>query len=123
VNIVLVVDDQAPTRTFIRAVLERHGWRVLEASDDVSAVEELRNAPEPVTVALIDIDLPGRGGSEIAKSLQSQQEVPVLFMSGYNREDLIARDKLPAGAPMLSKPFTVQSLLSAIESRIPPDRR
>jgi len=96
---------------------------VLEASDDVSAVEELRNAPEPVTVALIDIDLPGRGGSEIAKSLQSQQEVPVLFMSGYNREDLIAREKLPAGAPMLSKPFTVQSLLSAIEARIPPDRR
>jgi len=117
-NTVLVVDDQAPTRIFIRAVLERHGWRVLEASDDASALEELRNAPEPVTVALVDIDLPGRGGAEIAKSLQSQQKVPVLFMSGYHQDDLVARGKLQAGAPMLSKPFTVQSLLSAIEARI-----
>lgn len=114
-NTVLVVDDHPLTRGFIRSVLERHGWIVLEASDQATAGEAVRDAPEPVTVAIIDIELPGPGGSDIARALQSLQQLPVLFMSGYDRDDLVAQGKLDSNAAMLTKPFTVQSLLTAID--------
>jgi DNA-binding response OmpR family regulator len=121
-NTVLVVDDHPLTRTFIRSALERRGWVVLEADDQMTACEAVRDASQAVTVALIDIELPGPGGSAIARSLQSMQQVPVLFMSGYDRDDLVAQGKLESGAHMLTKPFTVQSLLTALDARIPPDR-
>ena len=121
-NTALVVDDHPLTRGFIRSVLERHGWVVLEASDEATAGEAVRDATQPVTVAIIDIELPGPGGSDIARSLQSLQDLPVLFMSGYDRDDLVAQGKLDSSAAMLTKPFTVQSLLTAIDARIPPAR-
>jgi CheY-like chemotaxis protein len=117
---ILVVDDQPHTRAFIRAILERCGCRIIEAGDEATAWAAVQEAGSPLALALIDIELPGLGGAEVSQILQSLQQVPVLFMSGYERESLIADGKLDASAEMLSKPFTVKGLIAAIESRLSP---
>jgi len=115
---ILVVDDQPHTRAFIRAVLERQGCHVLEAGDEASAWEAVQQATGPVSLALIDIELPGLGGSDGSQILQTVRPVPVLFMSGHEREALVADGKLEPSAEMLSKPFTVTGLIAAIEARL-----
>ena len=72
----------------------------------------------PVSLALIDVELPGLGGSEVSQILQTVRPMPVLFMSGYERDGLVADGKLPASADMLSKPFTVNGLIAAIAARL-----
>jgi DNA-binding response OmpR family regulator len=115
---ILVVDDQPHTRAFIRAVLERSGCRVLEAADEATAWAAAQQADSPLSLALIDVELPGLSGSDVSQILQTIRPVPVLFMSGYEREDLVADGRLQESATLLSKPFTVHGLLSAIESRL-----
>lgn len=115
---VLVVDDQPHTRAFIRAVLERQGCHVLEAGDEATAWQAVQDATAPVALALIDVELPGLGGSDVSQILQTLRPVPVLFMSGYEREGLVADGKLEASAEMLSKPFTVTGLIAAVEARL-----
>jgi two-component system OmpR family response regulator len=115
---ILVVDDQPHTRAFIRAILERRGCRILEAGDEASAWAAMQQADSPVSLALIDVDLPGLGGSEVSQMLQALQQVPVLFMSGHERDALIAEGRLDPAADMLSKPFTVNGLIGAIHERL-----
>ena len=50
---ILVVDDQPPTRRFLRSVLEREGYRVIEAEDDASAWDAVRNQAAPICLAMI----------------------------------------------------------------------
>jgi two-component system OmpR family response regulator len=115
---ILVIDDQPHTRAFIRAVLERSGCRVIEAGDEATAREAVQQATAPLSLALIDVKLPGLSGTEVSQMLQTVRPVPVLFMSGDERENLVADGKLERSAELLSKPFTVNGLLSAIESRL-----
>ena len=115
---ILVVDDQPHTRAFIRAVLERQGCQVLEARDEANACQAVQQATAPVSLALIDVELPGLGGSDVSQILQTVRPMPVLFMSGYERDGLVADGKLPASADMLSKPFTVNGLIAAIAARL-----
>ena len=115
---VLVVDDQPHTRSFVRAVLERNDWTVLEAADESSAWDVVQQTLTRIDLAIIDVDLPGVGGQEVARWLQALHSFPVLFMSGYSHEHLVARAMLSADAPLLAKPFTVAGLLAAIRQRL-----
>jgi DNA-binding response OmpR family regulator len=120
---ILVVDDQPHSRAFIRAVLEREGCRVLEAGDEAAAWEAVQQANTPVSLALIDVELPGLGGSDGSDILQAVQGVPILFMSADEREALVAAGRVAASGHMLSKPFTVTDLIAAVESRLARSRR
>jgi CheY-like chemotaxis protein len=115
---ILVVDDQPHTRAFIRAVLEREGCRILEAGDEATAWQAVQQSNAQLSLALIDVELPGLGGAEVSQIIQTLQTVPVLFMSGYDRESLVADGRLEASAELLSKPFTVTGLLEAVETRL-----
>ena len=115
---ILVIDDQPHTRVFIRTVLERQGCHVLEAGDEATAREVVEQADRPVALALIDVDLQGRDGRSVPQVLQTVPPVPVLFMSRCDRHALVANGRLPASADMLSKPLTVNALVSAVEARL-----
>ena len=111
---ILVVDDQPPTRRFLRSVLEREGYRVIEAEDDASAWDAARNQEAPISLAMIDVNLPGLKGRHVANNLRSFGPLPVVFMTGDNAPNLIAEGSLEEGAPLIEKPFTVSSVMEAI---------
>ena len=111
---ILVVDDQPPTRRFLRSVLEREGYRVIEAEDDASAWDAVRNQEAPISLAMIDVNLPGLKGRHVANNLRSFGPLPVVFMTGDNAPNLIAEGSLEEGAPLIEKPFTVSSVMEAI---------
>ena len=111
---ILVVDDQPPTRRFLRSVLEREGYCVIEAEDDGSAWDAVRMHDAPICLAMIDVNLPGLKGRHVANNLRSFGPLPVVFMTGYTAADLIAEGSLEAGAPLIEKPFTVSGVMAAI---------
>jgi DNA-binding response OmpR family regulator len=96
--VVLVVDDSAAIRAFIRTVLEQAGYEVQEAENAASASEAL----DGVDVALIDVELGRESGFDLAAGIG----IPVVLVSGHD---------LP-GCHYLRKPFTPDALLSAVRS-------
>jgi CheY-like chemotaxis protein len=111
---ILVVDDQPPTRRFLRRVLEREGYRVIEAEDDGSAWDAVQKHDAPICLAMIDVNLPGLKGRHVANNLRSFGPLPVVFMTGYSAADLIAEGSLEEGAPLIEKPFTVSGVMEVI---------
>jgi|RhiMetdeSRZDD1v2_1073273.scaffolds.fasta_scaffold10601_3 CheY-like chemotaxis protein len=111
---ILVVDDQPPTRRFLRSVLEREGYLVIEAEDDASAWDAVRNQEAPISLAMIDVNLPGLKGRHVANNLRSFGPLPVVFMTGDSPPNLIAEGSLEEGAPLIEKPFTVSTVMEAI---------
>jgi DNA-binding response OmpR family regulator len=100
----------------------------MEAENGREALEAIRRRPDPPRLVLTDIVMPGLTGRELSEALASTRPgLPVLFMSGYTGEDVLARSLLPATAPFIQKPFApdelvarVRRLLSSPSSMAPP---
>jgi DNA-binding response OmpR family regulator len=113
---VLVVEDHAPLREQIAALLRGAGYRVDEAADGRLALAQA--LAEPPDVLLLDLGLPGLSGLALCRRLREQaaQAVPVLMLT--------ARDALPdklegfaAGADdYLVKPFEAAELLARVQA-------
>lgn len=110
-NRILVVEDHAPLRAQIVALLQRDGWAVEEASDGRLG---LRLALEqPPDVLLLDLGLPGLDGITLCRQLRAQADrhVPVLMLTARDALD-DKREGFGAGADdYLLKPFAGEELL------------
>ncbi len=73
---------------------------------------------DEVDVLLTDVVMPGMRGPELYEVLRSARpDLPAVFMTGYAAGDAGALE-VPAGHPLLTKPFTVEALLAAIEEAL-----
>lgn len=109
---VLVVEDEAPMRRFLRATLASHGYEVLEAA---SAAECIRMATQHnPEVVLLDLGLPDADGLDVTRELRGWSATPIIVLSARGREE----DKVEAldtGADdYLTKPFGVNELLARL---------
>jgi PAS domain S-box-containing protein len=108
---VLIVEDDIGVRTFAAHVLRDAGWTVREAEDSAGALAIAASASQPIDLLLTDVVLPGLNGSELAERLRALRPgLPVLFMSGYAPEEIIASGALPMGEHLLRKPFMPDEL-------------
>jgi two-component system, OmpR family, KDP operon response regulator KdpE len=108
--VVLVVEDEAPLRKFIRASLTSHGYRIIEA-DRASEVAMLVTSNNP-EIVLMDLGLPDGDGLELTQRLREWTRIPIIVISARGHEaDKVAA--LDAGADdYLTKPFGVNELLA-----------
>jgi signal transduction histidine kinase len=82
---VLVVDDQAETRSSARLLLEREGYRVLVADGGAKALALL--AREPVQVMLVDYFMPGMDGESLIRAVRARDAlVRIILQTGYVSE-------------------------------------
>jgi two-component system, OmpR family, KDP operon response regulator KdpE len=109
---ILVVDDEAPMRKFLRTALEAKGFRVVEAATVREAT--IAATETPPAAILLDLGLPDGDGLELLASLRQWSEAPVIVLSARDGE----QDKvtaLDAGADdYLTKPFGTNELLARI---------
>lgn len=107
---VLIVDDSKLARMAIGRALTRlyPGWTKLEASNADEALELAR--AESVDIALLDFNMPGRDGLQLAAELQQvAPNVVIALISANNQNEVVAQTR-SLGATFLSKPVTEPAL-------------
>jgi PAS domain S-box-containing protein len=113
--VVMVVEDEPSVRSLVRRTLEGVGLVVVEAENGRKALEQLASLREPPSLVLTDVIMPGLNGRELSEALNlTQPGVPVLFMSGYTGDDVLARSLLPATAAYIQKPFAPEELVARV---------
>jgi two-component system, cell cycle sensor histidine kinase and response regulator CckA len=112
---ILLVEDDAAVREFIRNVLERVGYTVLEAGDAIDALELAAGQPHRPDLLLIDLVLPGTTGRDLAQLIRTRHpELRVLFMSGYTDHAIVHRGMLDATSHFIDKPIATDDLLDRV---------
>jgi CheY-like chemotaxis protein len=113
---VLVVEDETGVRHLAARVLESRGYQVLEARNGEEALAEMERSGEAVDLVLTDVVVPDLGTGELARGFRGMKDaVPILYMSGYAREEVIQRGLIRADQPFLQKPFTGDGLVDAVD--------
>lgn len=116
---VLVVEDEASVRRAVRRVLERSGYRIAGCGSVGEAVE-LRDDPEvSVDLLVTDLGLPDGSGREVARAFrEAYPELPVVFMSGYTRDESDYALELGDDQRFIQKPFDHGDLVRLVRSAL-----
>jgi len=111
---VLVIEDDAASRSAIAKALRESLHTVFEAADGVMGLEIAGS--EPLDAVVLDLTLPRLDGVELLRQLRTRHRVPVIVVSARQTED----DRVQAldlGADdYLTKPFTVRELLARLRA-------
>ena len=113
---ILVVDDDPNTLRFVRDALAEAGYVTLVTGDHRELAGMIRT--ERPALVLLDLILPGADGIELMESVPELSDQPVIFISGYGRDETIAR-ALDAGAvDYIVKPFSPTELTARIAAAL-----
>ena len=112
--VILLVEDEAQIRRFVRAALEEEGNRVLESATLKQGLVLAQEAGPQLTI--LDLGLPDGDGIDFIRELRTQSELPVLVLSARSAENEKIR-ALDAGADdYLTKPFSIGELLARVRA-------
>ncbi len=88
--VVLVIEDEAPIRKFLRATLAAHGYRVNEAGTARDGV--IQAGMQPPDVIILDLGLPDADGLDVIEQIREWLNVPIIVLSARGQE----QDKVSA---------------------------
>jgi two-component system cell cycle sensor histidine kinase/response regulator CckA len=108
---VLLAEDEDAVRALAHAVLQRHGYTVLEAANGAEAIATCEQHAGPIHLLLTDVIMPGMSGCELADRLaRLYPEAKVLYMSGHTDDTIASHGILDPGVAFLQKPFAPSAL-------------
>jgi AmiR/NasT family two-component response regulator len=111
---ILVAEDEALTRTILRARLEKLGHQVVaEVENGVQAVEAARtHKPDAI---IMDIRMPEMDGIEAARQIVTERPCAILFLTAFSEDNLVEQAGEAGALAYLMKPFRKEDLSPAIE--------
>ena len=118
---ILVADDESSMREFVTEVLISCGYEADSVEGGIEALEALHHIHYDMLVT--DINMPNGSGTDLVMKMHSEgMFMPVIMMTGcaINQELSTLTDMLHVNA-LLSKPFSMDDLLKAVESSLPLD--
>src|SRR5690348_12732254 len=111
---ILIVDDEPRIRDFVRMNLEMEHYHVIEASNGIEALEELReNLPDLV---VLDVMMPEMDGFETLRAIREVSTVPVIMLTVRQSEQDRIRGLDLGADDYIAKPFSPRELLSRIRA-------
>jgi PAS domain S-box-containing protein len=113
---ILLVEDEPALRGLTRRVLQKSGYRVIEAASGMEAESVWRRHNDRINLLLTDIVMPdGISGRDLAERLQAEDsQLKVLYTSGYSR-DIVGKDfMLHEDISFLPKPYRPAALARAV---------
>ena len=113
---ILVVDDDPQTLRFVRDVLTVGGYNSV-VTGDAEGLSDLIRAERPRLV-LLDLMLPGDDGIKLMERVPELNDRPVIFLSGYGREETIASALASGAVDYVVKPFSPTELIARIRAAL-----
>jgi two-component system alkaline phosphatase synthesis response regulator PhoP len=111
---ILIVEDESSIRTVARAYLEQAGFRVVPAATGPAGLELARR--ERPDLVILDLNLPGMDGMEVAARLREESDVFILMLTARGEEaDRVAGLRMGAD-DYLIKPFSPRELVARVEA-------
>ena len=111
---ILIADDEARMRRFVRMNLELEGFEVLEASDGLDAIRKAReDLPDLV---ILDVEMPKLDGFETLREIRRSLSVPVIMLTVRSEEDDLIRGLDLGADDYVTKPFSARELVSRINA-------
>lgn len=112
----LAIDDDEDVLAITVVMLEQCGFEVAAFLSGDDAVLELARNPERYGGAIVDLTMPVKDGSVVARELRQQvPTLPVLFVSGYSKDQPGVQLAAVDGARFLRKPFRAEALARALD--------
>ena len=113
---ILVVDDDPQALRFVRDALLTAGYAPL-LTGDPRELSRLIQTEKPGLV-LLDLMLPGTDGIELMERIPELADLPVIFISGYRRDETIARALEVGAADYIVKPFSPTELVARVQAAL-----
>jgi AmiR/NasT family two-component response regulator len=112
---ILVAEDETIIRLDLKETLERAGFEVCgEARDGEEAVQLARE--EKPDLAVLDVKMPRLDGIEAARRILAERPIPIVMLTAYGHDELVARAVEAGVFAYLVKPFRESDLLPAIQT-------
>ena len=111
---ILAVDDDPQALRYVRDALLKSGYTPVVTGDPEEALRLV--AEEKPDLVLLDLMLPGTDGIELMKDILGAADVPVIFVSAYGRDELIARAFDMGAVDYVVKPFSPTELTARIRA-------
>ncbi|HOI17577.1 MAG TPA: response regulator, partial [Geobacteraceae bacterium] len=108
---VLVAEDEAIVRCFLKRMLEKEGYKVILAEDGEEAVARFREH-DGISLVLSDVVMPGKDGKQVLDEIRKLKPgIKVVFISGYAADVIKDKGMLDEGTDLIRKPFDKNDLL------------
>ena len=112
---ILVVDDDPQTLRYVRNALSANYEPIVSADPEEALLLMKENMPHLV---LLDLVLPGTDGIELMGDIHAIADVPVIFLSGYGRDEIIAQAFEKGAADYIVKPFSPTELVARVRAAL-----
>ena len=113
---ILVVDDDPRMLRSVRDTLARAGYAPLVTGEPGDLAQIIRS--EGPRLVLLDLILPGRDGIELMQEVPELSDLPVIFISGYGRDETIAAALETGAADYIVKPFSPTELVARVRAAL-----
>ena len=112
---VLIIDDEEDVRKYLQALLHKHGYETITASDGKEGLTAVRSQkPDLIT---LDLMMPNQSGTDFYRQLAQDKELgetPVIVVSGLPGRHLAVREPVA----VFDKPIEPQAFLEAVRKAI-----
>ena len=112
---ILIAEDETIIRLDLRDLLECAGHEVAGEARDGEEAVALARETQP-DLAIMDVKMPRLDGIEAAKRIMEERPLPIVLLTAYGQEELVARAVEAGVFGYLVKPFREQDLVPAIET-------
>ena len=113
---VLVVDDDPRTLRFVRDALAGAGFAPLVTGESGEVARIIRS--DKPRLVLLDLVLPGRDGIALMQEVPELSDLPVIFISGYGRDETVASALESGAADYIVKPFSPTELVARVRAAL-----
>jgi two-component system, cell cycle sensor histidine kinase and response regulator CckA len=115
---ILVVEDEPALRELVQEILEKKGYRVLEASTGVQALKIWEQHKHDIDLLLTDIMMPeGISGRELAERvLLDRANLKIIYSSGYSLDVVNTGSAMTEGMNFLQKPYDPETLAQMVRN-------
>ncbi len=115
---VLLAEDDTEVRETTRAILEEHGYKVIEAVDGEDAVAKFIANKDRIKLIISDMIMPKKNGREAYEEIKKiSPDIKAIFMSGYTA-DLLTEKDIHKGLDLVLKPVASKELLKKVRGVI-----
>ncbi len=113
---ILVVEDDPQALRYTRDILSKSGYVPLVTVDPEEALHLLED--ERPHLVLLDLVLPGIDGMDLMKEILDKSDLPIIFLSAYGRDEVVAKALEKGAADYIVKPFSPTELVARIRAAL-----